>query len=42
MKGLGTLLLFLSAFERVLRGRGYPAESERAALAAPDRVAAAV
>jgi alanine-glyoxylate transaminase/serine-glyoxylate transaminase/serine-pyruvate transaminase len=36
------ILLFLSAFERVLRGAGHRSGSESAALAAAERVVAAV
>ncbi|MFL6278710.1 MAG: pyridoxal-phosphate-dependent aminotransferase family protein [Vicinamibacterales bacterium] len=39
---LGNILLFLSAFERVLRAGGHRLGSESAALAAAERVAAAV
>jgi len=39
---LANILLFLSAFERVLRAGGYRLGSESAALAAAERVAAAV
>lgn len=39
---LANILLFLSAFERVLRASGYRVESESAALAAAERVVAAV
>jgi alanine-glyoxylate transaminase/serine-glyoxylate transaminase/serine-pyruvate transaminase len=39
---LANILLFLSAFERVLRACGYRVESESAALAAAERVVAAV
>jgi len=39
---LANILLFLSAFERVLRASGYQVESESAALAAAERVVAAV
>jgi alanine-glyoxylate transaminase/serine-glyoxylate transaminase/serine-pyruvate transaminase len=39
---LGNILLFLSAFERVLRASGYRVGSESAALAAAERVVAAV
>jgi alanine-glyoxylate transaminase/serine-glyoxylate transaminase/serine-pyruvate transaminase len=39
---LSNLLLFLSAFERVLRASGHRAGSESAALAAAERVVAAV
>jgi alanine-glyoxylate transaminase/serine-glyoxylate transaminase/serine-pyruvate transaminase len=39
---LPNILLFLSAFERVLRAAGYRSGSESAALAAAERVAAAV
>jgi alanine-glyoxylate transaminase/serine-glyoxylate transaminase/serine-pyruvate transaminase len=39
---LGNILLFLSAFERVLRAGGHRLGSESAAVAAAERVAAAV
>jgi hypothetical protein len=39
---LANILLFLSAFERVLRASGHRLESESAALAAAERVVAAV
>src|SRR3954447_4425153 len=39
---MSNILLFLSAFERVLRASGYRVESESAALAAAERVVAAV
>jgi len=39
---VSNILLFLSAFERVLRASGHRAGSESAALAAAERVVAAV